>query len=689
VAKDLLFEIGTEEIPSVFIPGALEELATVAGRVFEDARLGYGSLRTLATPRRLTLYVEGMEEVQKALAREVVGPAKAIAFDEQGQPTKAAFGFAKAQGVPVEKLQVKALERGEYVVAVLEEKGVRTRELLPTLLPRIITSLSFPKSMRWGFSSLRFVRPIRWILALYGGRVVEFEVDGIKSSNRTYGHRFLSPKPVKVKDFQDYVEKLERKYVIVDQERRKEMVKERAQEVAARHGGRPVLDEDFLTMVANLVEYPAVVCGSFREEYLQLPEEVVISPLRKHQRYFPVMDEKGRLLPYFVAISNMITKDMDAIREGNEQVLRARLADAAFFYEEDKKVPLADRVPKLVRIIFQEQLGTVYDKAQRMVELASFLAERIDPSLKEQARRAALLAKADLLTQMVKEFPALQGIIGREYARLHGESEKVAFAIEEHYPPRFAGDRLPETTLGAIVGIADKIDSIVGCIGVGLTPTGSEDPYALRRAATGVVQVILERGFRISLKGLVQKALELCRDRLTRDAAGAERDIMDFMRMRLQMLLVERELPPDFVEAALSVGFDDMVSAARRAGALTELRQAPDFVALTTTFKRVVKILPPNLEVQAQASLFKEEAERYLHEESLRLREDVSQLLEAEDYAGALRRIAAIRPAVDRFFEEVMVMVEDRALRENRLALLQEVANLFSKIADFTKIAMT
>lgn len=688
MAKDLLFEIGTEEIPSVFIPGAVEDLVLVARKVFDEALLGYNEIRSLATPRRLTLYGQGIEEFQRTLRREVVGPAKAVAFDEQGQPTKAAIGFARAQGVPVEKLQVKVLEKGEYVVAVLEEKGVKTRDLLPSLLPKIITSLSFPKSMRWGSSSLRFVRPIRWILALYGGKVVEFEIDGIKSSDKTYGHRFLSPKPVKVKDFNDYLAKLEKKHVIVDQERRKAMVREKAIEAARRYGGRPVMDEEFLTMVTNLVEYPALVCGSFDEKYLQLPEEVVMSPLRKHQRYFPVVNEEGRLMPYFVAISHMVTKDMEVIREGNEQVLRARLADAAFFYQEDKKVQLADRVPKLGRIIFQERLGTVYDKVQRIGALASFLSDRIDPSLKGAAERAAFLSKADLVTQMVREFPALQGIVGREYARLSAESPEVALAIEEHYLPRFAGDSSPKGLLGAIVGISDRIDSISGCFGVGLIPSGSEDPYALRRAGSGLVQIILDLGIRISLKVLVYKVLELSKDRITRDPVRAGQEVLDFLRVRLQMALVDKGIPPDLVEASLSADFDDMVGVARRAEALAELREAPDFAALTTAFKRVVKILPPQLEASLDVSLFEGEAERRLHEESLNLQRDVSQLLQAEDYAGILRKIASIRPTVDRFFQEVMVMVEDRALRENRLALLQEVANLFSRIADFTKVAV-
>ncbi|MGH7430001.1 MAG: glycine--tRNA ligase subunit beta, partial [Candidatus Methylomirabilaceae bacterium] len=494
MTKDLLFEIGTEEIPSGYMAPALKDLEAEARRLFQEQRVAFSGVRTFGTPRRLVLYVERLEETQSDRVREIIGPARSVAYDQEGRPTKAALGFARAQGIPVEKLQVKTLDRGDYVVASIEERGARLEELLPAILPRLVSSLSFPKFMRWGQGTTRFVRPIRWLLALYGGRVIPFDIDGVRSGNRTFGHRFLSRGQIRIRGFEDYVKRLEERHVIVDQARRRQLVVKLAQEAAAKVGGKPVLDDDLVESVTYLVEFPNVVCGGFQREYLSLPRDVIMTPMRKHQRYFPVVDKAGQLLPHFIAISNMQARDMEVIREGNERVLRARLKDADFFFKEDRKIPLADRVPKLGGIIFQERLGTMLDKVERLQQLVAYLCGRIAPELTDDAQRAAQLCKADLVTTMVKEFPNLQGTMGREYARLSGESPAVAHAIEEHYLPRFAGDRLPESLCGAIVGLADRIDSICGCFGIGLIPSGSEDPYALRRLGQGVVQLLLAQG---------------------------------------------------------------------------------------------------------------------------------------------------------------------------------------------------
>ncbi|MFN3476727.1 MAG: glycine--tRNA ligase subunit beta, partial [Candidatus Methylomirabilales bacterium] len=530
--------------------------------------------------------------------------------------------------------------------------------------------------------------PIRWLCAVYGGRTVEFELDGIKSSNKTYGHRFLSPRSIRIRSFQEYLKRLEKKHVIVDQNKRKELVKELAVEAAKKAGGRPVLDEDLVEMLTNLVEYPNMVCGGFAREYLELPKEVVVTPMRKHQRYLPVVDDQGNLLPSFVAISNMRAKDMEPIREGNEQVLKARLEDADFYYKRDLKLPLAERVPALRRIIFQERLGSLYDKVERLQELSAFLAERIDPSLVDLARRAAYLSKADLITSMVKEFTELQGVMGRIYALHFGERAEVAQAIEEHYLPRFAGDQLPASTLGAIVGIADRMDSLAGCFGVGLIPTGSEDPYALRRAALGILQILLEKPLPLRLPDIVGKALNLCWDRLTRPIEEVERELLGFLRVRLEGFLVERGIPSDLVEATLSVGFDDVFDAGKRAEALAQFRREPDFAELSVAFKRVINIIPEGFEKPVDPTRFLEGAERALHGAATNLRGEVDRFLSAGDYLGALRRIATIKPIVDMFFEEVLVNVEDETLRGNRYALLKETADLFTKIADFRKITV-
>ncbi|MDH7499844.1 MAG: glycine--tRNA ligase subunit beta, partial [candidate division NC10 bacterium] len=440
--KDLLLEIGTEEIPSEFLPAAISDLGTLAHQFLKEARLGFGELRTLGTPRRLVLWVKALQEAQRPLSRQIVGPSAKAAFDGEGRPTPAALGFARAQGIPWESLTVKTLERGDYVVATLEEAGLPTLQILPSLLPRMILSLPLPKSMRWGDGNLRFLRPIRWLLALYGGQTIPFEMDGIASGDRTCGHRFLSPRFVRVRSLPDYLAKLRRKWVIVDPSERQQRIREAADAEAARLGGAVEWDQELLLTVAHLVEYPVVFCGHFKEEHLQLPKEVITTPMKKHQRYFPVVNEEGGLLPYFVAVSNMKADDLSLIRNGNERVLSARLADAQFFYREDRKVSLEARVPELKHILYQEQLGTLYDKTERMERLSGTLAEGICPERKPSAIRAARLSKADLLTLMVKEFPTLQGVMGRIYARQDGEEAEVATAIEEHYLPRFANDRL-------------------------------------------------------------------------------------------------------------------------------------------------------------------------------------------------------------------------------------------------------
>lgn len=688
MTKDLLFEIGTEEIPSGYMAAALESLHAEACHLFEDQRIAFSGVRTLGTPRRLALYIERLEDAQGDLVRQVVGPAKAIAFDEEGRPTKAALGFARAQGIPVEKLLVKTLDRGDYVVAAIQEQGARLQELLPATLPRLVSSLSFPKFMRWGQGTFRFVRPIRWLLALYGGRVIPFEIDGVKSGSKTYGHRFLSRGQIRVRSFEDYIEKLEERYVIVDQARRRGLVVKLAEEAAAKVGGRPVLDDDLVEAVTYLVEHPNVVCGGFESEYLSLPRDVIMTPMRKHQRYFPVINDAGTLLPHFVAISNMLAKDMDVIRAGNERVLRARLKDAAFFFQEDRKIPLSERVPRLKGIIFQERLGTMLDKVGRLQELVVYMTEKVAPHLIHDARRAAQLCKADLVTTMVKEFPNLQGVMGREYAQLSGEAPVVAQAIREHYLPRFAGDRLPESLIGAFVGLADRIDSICGCFGIGLTPSGSEDPYALRRLGQGTVQILLGAGIDLPLSQPVAKSLELFGDRLTKPRDRTAREVVEFLAARLQAILTERGVPGDLVDAALSVDVERVPDAGKRAEALAGFRQEADFGELTVAFKRVINILPKGFSKPVEPNRFVTSAERALHGEAANLRTETEHLVRAGDYFRALQRIAAIRPIVDMFFEEVLVMVEDRDLQENRLAILKEVADLFSGIADFSKVAV-
>jgi len=688
--KELLFEIGTEEIPSVYMPDALRDLGEVADRLLREARLSFKRIRTLGTPRRLTLHVQGLAEKQTDEVREVVGPPKAAAYDKEGKPTAAALGFARAQGLAAEHLKIRATERGDYVVAVKKTKGAKTTDVLPALLPRAITSLTFPKSMRWGDRNIRFVRPIRWLLAVYGGKAVEFEIEGVTSGTITYGHRFLAPKPIQVRNFQEYLKKLEKGFVIVDQDRRRELVKQLVTKAAAQVGGQAVIEPDLLEQVTHLVEYPTLVRGGFPEEYLSLPRELIITPMRKHQRYFPVVDKKGKLLPHFVAVSNMKTRNMDVVRVGNERVLRARLADADFYFREDqKKLPLEKLVPRLGHILFQERLGTLLDKTNRITELAGFMAKALDPALEEQARRAATLCKADLASGMIREFTELQGTMGRYYAEMSGEKGEVAVGIEEHYLPRFAGDALPKTKAGALVGVADRLDSIAGCFGIGLIPTGSEDPYALRRAAMGFILTLAGQGLSVSLPALTQKALELLRDRISRPQGEALSDILGFLRVRCEGIMVDRGIPADVATAVLHASFDDVPRAFQRAQALAKAKKDPDFASLAVAFKRVANILPPDFAGGVDEGRLQEEAERVLHRQVRTLQEEVSRLTDRGDYEAALRKIATLRPAVDRFFDDVLVMVEDASIRVNRFGLLAETASLFNRIADFRQIVVS
>ena len=686
MTKELLFEVGTEEVPSGYLPSALEDLKAAASRLLTEQRLAFDAVRTLGTPRRLTLVVDGLAERQRDARREVVGPPKAVAFDADGKPTKAAEGFARAQGVAVDSVQVRTLERGEYLVAIQEERGGRTPDVLAGLLPKLLSALAFPKFMRWGEGTFRFVRPIRWLLAIYDGRVVPFEVDGLRTDGKTYGHRFLAPRAVRIRSFQEYLQALEERSVIADPARRRELVRAQVVEAAGTVKGRPVLDDALVETVADLVEFPTAVCGAFKPEYLDLPREVIVTPMQKHQRYFPVVDAAGNLLPNFVAVSNMRAKDMGLIRQGNERVLRARLNDAEFFFREDRKRPLADRLPELRRIIFQEKLGSVADKVRRLERLAGWIAERMDPAVRASAERAALLCKADLPTATVREFPNLQGVMGRVYARLSGETPEVCQAIEEHYLPRFAGDRLPASGAGAAVAIADRLDSIVGCFGIGLVPTGSEDPYALRRAALGVVQAILQRGRPLPLDEAVACAQAGYPSAEGGDPEATRRAVLEFFRGRTQAVLAERGLPGDVIDAVLSAGSNDIADVARRAEAMAVLRDEADFGELATAFRRVVGIIPRGFARPVETSRLVEGAERALYAQTVELKAEVERLVAARDYLGALRRIAALRPMVDMFFEEVLVIGPDEGLTQNRFALLKTVGDLFARIADFTKI---
>lgn len=688
----LLFEIGTEEIPARFMAGAIKQLAELAESFFTEKRLLYTGLTTYGTPRRLALLVEHLAERQPDLVKEVKGPAKKTAFDAEGNPTKAAQGFARSQGVAVEELLVKEINGGEYLYAYVKEEGKATSEILPEILSKLVTSLSFPKPMRWGTEDLRFARPIRWLVALYGNQVVELELAGVKAGRETRGHRFLSKGSIALDNPQEYLGKLEAGFVIADQDRRRRLIWQQIEAEAAKIGGSVEQDEELLEEVTFLVEYPTALCGSFAEKYLELPQEVLITPMKEHQRYFPVWSkEDKKLLPKFITVRNGSEVYLENVIAGNEKVLLARLADAQFFYQEDRRVPLKDRIEQLQKVVFQESLGTVYEKVQRIKALAVYIAEELNwaDDVKALVQECAGLCKADLVTNMVYEFPELQGIMGDYYARLEGYDTRVAQGIREHYQPRFAGDEVPQSAVGLAVGIADKLDTIVGCFGIGLVPTGSQDPYALRRQALGICHIIIQHNLRLSLNKLTAQACRLYEPILAGiDAQKVNELMQQFFRQRVQNILEERGIRYDVIDAVLAVGHDDLADTVKRAEALQDFGNRAEFVKLVTAFTRAANLTKYAKNFTVQEGFFIEDVEKKLFNAVQRVRQVVEEQTGKANYMKALEILSSLQEPVDDFFSEVMVMVDDERIKENRLGLLQMVVRLTCRIADLSKLAV-
>ena len=684
---EFLLEIGTEEIPSGYIPRALENMKGFLEKEFQNQRIAYKEIKAMGTPRRLVLTASGVATTQEGRLTEVIGPAKRIAFNEQGEPTKAALGFARGQGIGIEQLQVVKTDKGEYVAARKEEKGEETNQLLPAILPRLISSISFPKSMRWMDLENTFARPIHWILALFDGTVVPFQVGNVSSSNLSRGHRFMAPGSFQVKDVGEYLRRLKNSSVIVNPEERKELIIGELNKAAGEVSGNILPDDELLEIVTFLVEYPVAIRGSFSRDFLALPREVLISAMREHQRYFSLTDANGTLLPYFVTISNTRPRDSNVVARGNERVLQARLSDANFFFVEDRKIPLIQRLEGLKRVVYHSKLGTSYEKVMRISSLAEYLTKRIDPSLQETVKRASFLCKGDLITGMVGEFPNLQGVMGRIYALLSGEKEEVALAIHEHYLPISAGGAIPSSHPGAILSIADKFDTIVGCFGVGLIPTGTADPYALRRQTLGIINIILGKRYLFSLSQLIERSLDLLSEKIERPPQEIKTDVLEFFKGRLQNLLGSKGLSPDAMEAALAVGFDDIVDLQERAKALHDLRSEPDFESLAIAFKRVVNISKSHTPQKIDPRRFESDVEGKLFEAYREIAKKASEKIAQKDYPAALKDLSSLRQPVDEFFDGVMVMAEDEKIKNNRLSLLSHISQLFFRIGDFSKIS--
>lgn len=685
MSKTLLLEIGTEEVPAHVMPGILSQLKENAAKTFEELRIEYKNIKTLGTPRRSALLVEGLAEQQADLSKENRGPAVNIAFDADGKPTKAAQGFARGQGVKPEELVTK----DGYVYAMVHEKGGQTVDLLGDTLKGLVDGLNFPNNMHWADLDYKFIRPLRWLVALYGQDVIDFEVANVKSGRTSRGHRFLSEGDFEIANAEDYVEACRKASIIVDQNERCEMIRQQIAEVAAANGGQAEVNEDLLEEVLYLVEYPTALCGKFDEKYLALPAEAVITPMRDHQRYFPVLKD-GQLLPLFITIRNGGKEHLETVQHGNERVLRARLEDAQFFFDEDRKKTLEQHGEKLKTVVFQDGLGTIYDKALRLEVLAGYIADAIGANEqdKKDAVRAAKLAKADLVTGMVTEFTELQGVMGREYALLDGETKAVAQAIDEHYMPRFAGDSQPASVAGRIVSLADKIDTIVGTFSRGLIPTGSQDPFALRRQALGIVNMLKEAQYHISLSQLVAKAMELLKITDAGQQAKLQNDVADFMKLRLKNVLADADIRYDVVDAVF-VTVDDIYGVFLRAQAVNEAVKQ-DMEKTIQAFVRTGNIARKAEDVQAavEAGLLAEQVEKDLYKAYEDAASKVEKEVAAQDYAGAIATLSQLAAPIDAFFDGVMVMDKDEKIKNNRLGLLKLVDNLICQVADFSKIVL-
>ena len=684
--QKLLFEIGTEEIPAKFMPGILEQLKSLAEKKLQELRVPFASVTVFGTPRRMTFIADGVEETQASTVVESKGPSVKIAFGPDGAASKAAQGFARGQGIAVEDLIV----RDEYVYAVKQLTGQAVIDLLPAFLVDIVESLSFPKNMRLADHDFRFVRPIRWLVALLDNKIIPIEITGVKSGRNTIGHRFLSKGEVEIASAGDYEKVLREHFVLVDQDERRTMIRQQVEELAQKEGGIAEIDEDLLEEVVYLVEYPTALCGHFDDKFLTLPKETVITPMREHQRYFPVLTADGKLLAKFITVRNGNSEGLDIVAHGNERVLRARLSDAEFFFNEDRKIKLEERLEKLKTVVFQEGLGNIYDKSVRLADIAMTLKKSLNVKVDEDIlQRTALLSKTDLVTGMVCEFTELQGVMGREYALLDGEEPEVAQGIFEHYLPRFAGDELPTTDIGRLVGIADKLDNIAATFSRGLIPTGSQDPYALRRQAIGIINILVDGNYHLPLLKTISAVLGLLN---VPSAKNGEllAQLQEFFVQRVKNMMGDQGIRYDVIDAILNEkANDDIVDLFVRAKALAEYVETSEAAESIQAFTRVVNLCKKaEGETIIKESLFVEPAEKELYEVVCRLQKETIPALVAYNYADVLKLINEVSAPVNKFFDTVMVMDKDENVKNNRLALLVQVKETASMVGDLSAIVL-
>lgn len=690
--EDLLLEVGCEELPSRFIPGALRQLQDEAASLLGDYRLSFAGSKAWGTPRRLVLLIEGLAFRQPHLKQKVKGPPLERAYDAAGAPTKALHGFARSQGFSPEALTVEKVKGAAYLFAVKELPGKTAEALLPDILTRLLRGISFSRPMYWERKEDRFPRPVRWLLAFYGSAPVRFTFAGVTSGRDTFGHRFLSPGPFTVDSIAGYFNCLEESRVVLDHERRRDLIRQLLTEEAAAVGGLPLIDEALLEEVTFLVEYPVAVSGSFSRDYLELPREVLITTMQVHQRYFPVVKEDdGTLEPYFIGISN--NRFHKNIRRGYEKVLGARLADARFFFDEDCKEHLDGYAEQLADVIFHEDLGTLAEKQERLVKLVGMIGERLGLSGSHirRAKRAAQLCKADLVTNMVREFPELQGVMGREYACLSGEEPEIAAAIYEHYLPRHFGDAIPATVEGALLSLADRADTLSGCFAAGIQPTGSQDPYALRRQAQGIIAILMAYEFELTPTALLDAALQEHVKAMLLSVQRQNRlrgSLHDFVTHRLRFALQEKGLSYDVIEAVLAVPYHSVAELSGRAAALEKHLRTDLLKDLSAAYIRTANLTRQTRGGAVERDLLREPAEKGLYQSVLQVEPGLEQALQQRDYRSCFELLGLLKEPVDLFFDQVLVMAKDEQLRLNRLNLLVSVKRLFNRLADFALLQL-
>jgi len=685
---ELLVEIGTEEIPARFLAPAISYIEANLPKLLDELRLESSKPEVCATPRRIAFAIE-VSEGQSDLETVKTGPSKDKAFDASGKPTAAAIGFAKSQGVSVDELTIISKKRGEFVAARKVEKGLPAKSVLEGELPNFILSIPFPKTMRWGTEKTRFARPIHWICALLGGKKLNFSLGNIRSSDTSHGHRFLSPGEFTVTSFEQLKNELKNRFVVLQQNMRKEMILSAAQKAAEQRTAELVLSDELLEELTYLVEYPSLYEGSFDKAYLKLPEEVLTTVMHHHQKYIPLRSAEKGLLNRFLFLSGTPVKDPTRVVEGNERVLEARLADAQFFFDEDRKKRLAELARDLSEVTFMEKLGSYAEKAKRLEQSARRIASIIKPAEADDVAAAALVCKADLLTHMVGEFPELQGTMGRIYATLEGYDEKTAWAIEDHYKPRGAEDELPKTGMGAILSLAEKFDNLASCFALRLIPSGTKDPYALRRQALGIIRILLDRGWDIKISGCVDAAIDALKKHHKKMdiPKGLRSEILEFIRSRMLHYFMNMGYAQDVVEAALNADFDVVHDAQKRIDAIASFRARDDFDDLAISFKRVVNIIPDDFKADDVAlELLGDGAEKELWNKFDEVAKKAEPKKRERKYAEALELILELKPHIDKFFDDVLVMCEDQALQTNRLSLLATIAHLYATIADFKKL---